>query len=401
MVGMGAVPGGPLSQAASFLGGLPLAHVPTLAVSLSVIGVVVLTRRVSRRIPGALIAVVGAILLSWAFDLSSSGIAILGPVPGGFPEVGFPVVPLPDVIPLLNLAAACFVIILAQSAATARAYALKFSDRVDENIDLVGLGCANIAAGLSGTFVVNGSPTKTEMVYGAGGRTQLTQLTTAAVVLAVLLFITRPLSYLPAAVLSTVVFLIGLRLVDVRGMTSLRVRRPVEFGVALITAASVIFIGIGQGIAVAVALSIIAHLRHSYRPLDSLLVPMPDGAIRATPLAEGQQALEGLIIYRFGADLYFANEGRFAEEILSLARDAEPPIRWFCISAVNIGDVDYSGAETLKQVHGELARRGIVLVLSDVKEPVLARLGRDGILDMIGREYIFDSAYDVIRIYGD
>jgi MFS superfamily sulfate permease-like transporter len=163
----------------------------------------------------------------------------------------------------------------------------------------------------------------------------------------------------------------------------------------------VIFIGIGQGIAVAVALSIIAHLRHSYRPLDSLLVPMPDGAIRATPLAEGQQALEGLIIYRFGADLYFANEGRFAEEILSLARDAEPPIRWFCISAVNVGDVDYSGAETLKQVHGELARRGIVLVLSDVKEPVLARLGRDGILDMIGREYIFDSAYDVIRIYGD
>ena len=295
---------------------------------------------------------------SWAFGLASYGITPLGTVPGGLPEIGFPVVPLSDIPVLLNLAAACFVIILAQSATTSRAYAWKFSDRVDENVDLVGLGVANIAAGLSGTFVVNGSPTKTEMVYSAGGRTQLTHLTTVAVVLVVLLFITRPLAYLPAAVLSTVVFLIGLRLVDVQGMTSLRVRRPVEFAVALVTAATVIFIGVGQGIAIAVAASIIAHLRHSYRPLNSLLVPTPEGAIRTTPLADGQQALEGLIIYRFGADLYFANEKRFIEEIITLARDADPPIRWFCLSAANIGDIDYSGAETLKRVHEELGETG-------------------------------------------
>jgi MFS superfamily sulfate permease-like transporter len=175
----------------------------------------------------------------------------------------------------------------------------------------------------------------------------------------------------------------------------------VEFAVALVTAATVIFIGVGQGIAIAVAASIIAHLRHSYRPLNSLLMPTPEGAIRTLPLADGQQALEGLIIYRFGADLYFANEKRFIEEIISLARDANPPIRWFCVSAANIGDIDYSGAETLKRVHEELAKRGIVLVLSDVKEPVMAKLERDGIVEMIGREYIFESAYDVIRIYGD
>ncbi len=313
----------------------------------------------------------------------------------------FPAVPLSDIPVLLNLAAACFVIILAQSATTSRAYAWKFSDKVDENVDLVGLGLANIAAGLSGTFVVNGSPTKTEMVYGAGGRTQLVQLTTVAVVLAVLLFITRPLSYLPAAVLSTVVFLIGIRLVDVRGMTSLRARRPVEFSVALVTAATVIFIGVGQGIAIAVAASIIAHLRHSYRPLNSLLVPSPEGAIKTTPIEDSQQALEGLIIYRFGADLYFANEKRFIGEILTLAKEAEPPLRWFCIMAANIGDIDYSGAETLKRVHDELSKRGIVLVMSDVKEPVFARLERDGIVEMIGREYFFESVYDVIRIYGD
>jgi MFS superfamily sulfate permease-like transporter len=355
----------------------------------------------SSRVPGALIAVAGAILASWAFNLTSYGITQLGTLPGGLPELGFPAVPLSDIPVLLNLAAACFVIILAQSATTSRAYASKFSDSVDENVDLVGLGLANIAAGLSGTFIVNGSPTKTEMVYSAGGRTQLTHLTTVAVVLVVLLFITRPLAYLPAAVLSTVVFLIGLRLVDVEGMTSLRGRRPVEFAVALVTAATVIFIGVGQGIAIAVAASIIAHLRHSYRPLNSLIVPTPEGSTRNTPVTEGQQALEGLIIYRFGADLYFANEKRFIEEIITLARDADPPLRWFCLSAANIGDIDYSGAETLKRVHEELAKRGIVLVMSDVKEPVLAKLERDGIVETIGREYIFESAYDVIRIYGD
>ena len=401
MFGMAPLPDGPVLQLIHFMGNLPLANIPTLLVSLSVIGVVVLAKRVSSRVPGPLIAVSGAILLSWAFGLSAYGITLLGTVPGGLPEIGFPSVPLSDITTLLNLAAACFIIILAQSATTSRAYAWKFSDTVDENVDLVGLGFANIVAGLSGTFIVNGSPTKTEMVYSAGGRTQIAQLTTAAVVLAVLLFITRPLAYLPGAVLSSVVFLIGLRLVDVRGMASLRFRRPVEFAVALVTAATVIFIGVGQGIAIAVAASIIAHLRHSYRPLNSLLVPTPEGVIRTMPVAEGQQALEGLIIYRFGAYLYFANEKRFIEEIISLARAADPPLRWFCISAENISDVDYSGAETLKRVHEELAKRGIVLVMSDVNEPVLAQLERDGIVEMIGREYIFESAYDVIRIYGD
>ncbi|HVN65442.1 MAG TPA: SulP family inorganic anion transporter [Methanomicrobiales archaeon] len=401
MVGMASTPGGPVMQLVRFLGNLPSASLPTIALSLSVIGVIAIARRVSSRVPGALIAVIGTILFSWAFGLSSYGIAVLGTVPGGIPGIGLPAVPPSDVPGLIYIAAACFVIILAQSATTSRAYAWKFSETVDENIDLAGLGLANIAAGISGTFVVNGSPTKTEMVYAAGGRTQLTQLAAAAVVLAVLLLMTGPLAYLPAAVLSAVVFLIGLRLVDVEGLASLRVRRPVEFAVALVTAATVILIGIGQGIAIAVAASIIAHLRHSYRPLNSLLVPSPEGAIRTVPVAEGKQALEGLLMYRFGADLYFANERHFIDEIISLAKSADPPLRWFCISAENIGDVDYSGAETLKKVHGELGRRGIVLVMSDVEKPVLARIERDGIVELIGREYIFDTAYDVIRIYRD
>jgi len=400
MFGMPAATYETLVQASYFLAGLTCCtHLPTILLSLSVIAIIALSRKIGTRIPGALIAVAGATVASWAFDLSSYGIAVLGPVPGGLPAIALPDVPLAEVPELLSLSVACFIVILAQSAATSRAYALKFSDTYDENTDLMGLGFANMVAGISGTFVVNGSPTKTEMVYSAGGRTQLCQLTTVAVVLVVLLFITRPLAYLPSAALSAVVFLIGLRLVDIGGMISLRSRRPVEFGVALITAFTVVVVGVGIGLAVAVVLSILAHLRHSYRPRDSLLVPTPRGAMKTTPLAEGRQAVEGLMVYRFGSDLYFANENLFIREILDLSRDAGPSLKWFCLSAANIGDVDYTSAEALKTVVSEMKRMGVTFVMSEVADPVREEFDRDGITAMVGAEHIFESVQDAIEAY--
>ena len=156
-----------------------------------------------------------------------------------------------------------------------------------------------------------------------------------------LIFFTKPFAYLPTAVLSSVVFLIGLRLVDTDGMTALHRHRPVEFDVALITTATVILIGVEQGIAVAIALSIIAHLRHSYRPLNLLIVSKTAYYLKTVPFETKQQAVEGLLIYRFGSDLYFANESRFEEEIISLTKNNHP-LKWFCISATNIGDVDFT-----------------------------------------------------------
>ncbi len=392
---------GTLLQVIIFSGSIPCCvHWPTLLLSLTVIGIILVARKIGTRIPGALIAVAGAMLASFLFDLSSYGIAILGPVPGGLPVISFPDVALSEIPELTGIAVACFVVILAQSAATSRAYALKFSDSYDENTDLLGLGLANAAAGISGTFVVNGSPTKTEMVYSAGGRTQLTQLTTVAVVLAVLVFITRPLSYLPSAALAAVVFLIGLHLVDIRGMASLRTRRPVEFGVALITAFTVIFVSVTIGIAVAVVLSVMAHLRHSYRPLNTLLIPTPRGAIKSTPLGEGQQAAEGLMVYRFGSNLYFANESRFTTEVLDAVTNASPALKWFCLSAANIGDVDYTSAETLKLVISQVHKRGVTFVMSEVGDHVRDEFDRDGISAMVGDDHIFESVQDVIEAYG-
>ncbi|AKB22096.1 SulP family inorganic anion transporter [Methanosarcina sp. WH1] len=398
MFGISTGSSGTFMQLASLLRDLALTNIPTLIVSLSVIGIIVLSERIGSKVPGALIAIIGAITASWMFDFSFYGINILDTVPGGLPHLSFPQVPLSDIPKLLNISVACFIIILAQSAATSRAYAMKFSDTFNENSDLIGLSLANAAAGISGTFVVNGSPTKTEMVRSAGGRTQLTQLTTVFIVLIVLMFFTRPFAYLPTAVLSSVVFLIGLRLIDTEGMTALHRQRPVEFNVALITAMTVVVIGVEQGIVIAILLSIIAHLRHSYRPLNLLLVPKPGGAMRAVPLEKGQQAVEGLLIYRFGSNLYFANENRFTKEIIELAKK-DGSLKWFCISATNIGDIDFTAIEALKNVCIQLQKLGVTLVLSEVVRPVINELDRDGITKMIGRDHIFESVQDVIEAY--
>jgi SulP family sulfate permease len=377
---------------------LYLINIPTLIVSSSVIMIITLSRKVSKKVPGALLAMIGAIVASWALDLSSHGITILGTLPGNLPHLSLPQVPLSDIPKVFNLSVACFIVILAQSAATSRAYAMKFSDTYNENLDLIGLSFANIAAGVSGTFVVNGSPTQTEMVKSAGGGTQLTQLTAVFTVLIVLIFFTKPLAYLPTCVLSSMVFLIGLRLIDIKGMTALHRQRPVEFSVALITAMTVIVLGVQQGIEIAIVLSIIAHLRHSYRPLNLLLVPKAGSSMKTVSLKEQQQAVEGLLIYRFGSNLYFANENLFTEEIVELTKNINP-LEWFCISASNIGDVDFTSSETLKSVYAYLKKQGITLVLSDVVLPVMNELERDGIIKMIGRDHIFESVQDVIVAY--
>ena len=146
---------------------LPDAHRADVAVSIGVIVIVLAARRVTRRIPGPLIAVITAIIVSWAADLASRGVAVVGPVPRGLPTLGLPALGWHDAAGLVGAAASMFVVILAQSAATSRAYAVKYEEAFSEDTDLIGLGAANVAAGFSGTFVVNGSPTKTKMVDSA------------------------------------------------------------------------------------------------------------------------------------------------------------------------------------------------------------------------------------------
>ena len=294
---------------------LPRVHPWTCAVSGVVIVVVLGLRLFARRIPGALIVVVAAIVAGRFTDLAGHGVAVLGNVPSGLPRLALPALGWADLTAVLPIAASMFVVILAQSSATSRAYAGRYDEPVDDDLDLVGLGAANVVAAFTGAFVVNGSPTKTEIVDGAGGRTQWSQLVTGGVVLIVLLVATGPLAYLPLSVLAAVVFLIGAELVDVAGMRKILAVRRTEFAVALVTAVAVVFLGLEQGIVVAVVASVVDHLRHSYNPHSTVLRKSPAGHWHALALAPGERTVAGLVIYRFGSSLYFANASRLPVEI--------------------------------------------------------------------------------------
>jgi len=214
MLGIDGAGIGPLQNVLADLSGLPSINMATILISVAVLATVIGGRLISKKIPGALVAVLGSIAAGFFLDLASHGVHLLGAVEGGLPPIGMPRVNPGDIPALIPISLSVFVVILTQSAATSGAYAAKHRERFSMDADLVGLGVANFGAGLSGTFMVSGSPTKTQMVDGAGGMTQIAQLTTSLIVVIVLLFLTGPLQYMPVAALAAVVFVIGIEVID-------------------------------------------------------------------------------------------------------------------------------------------------------------------------------------------
>jgi MFS superfamily sulfate permease-like transporter len=300
---------------------------------------------------------------------------------------------------VLPISFSCFIVILAQSAATSRAYALRYRDAFNQSSDLVGLSLANAIAGCSSTFVVNGSPTKTAMVDSAGGRSQWSHVTTASVVLMVLLFLTRPLSFLPSAVLAAIVFLIGVKLIDYRGLAAIRRAAPGEFILALITAGTVVLFGVEQGILLAVVLSLLIHVRHSYRPHAGVIVRDDAGHWRIEDPIPGKLAEPGMLMFWFGASLFYANVSFFAEQVRKLVEQQPAPLRWLVIDASAITELDYSAACAVVELHQDLAKIGVILALIVVPEFHQGVLVRMGMVDVIGEEHIFESRDDCIQGY--
>ena len=370
-----------------------------LVVALAVLVVVVGLKKVSKKAPSELIAVIGAIVASWAFGLNEN-VHVLGTIPSGLPRLGLPAIEWnwQVITTLLPTAFAMFVVILAQSAATSSAYATRYDERFSENTDLVGLALANIGAGLSGTFVVNGSPTKTQIVDIAGGRSQLALLAMAMIVLLVLLFLTAPLAFMPEAALSAIVFLIGVGLIDVAGMQRVFQQRRSEFWVALCTALTVVVVGVEQGILLAIVLSLIEHTRHGYRPKNAVLVPGESGGREPKPVATAAQAAPGLVIYRFTHSLYYANCRQLSEEIAFLAKSTEPALRWLCLDASAVDDVDYSAAETLRSIHAKLKAKGIRVVVAEEMEDVRST-ARYRFKELFGQDAFYGHLEDVMKQY--
>ncbi len=286
--------------------------------------------------------------------------------------------------------------ILAQSAATSRIYATRHHQQLDEDTDLVGLSAANAAAAFSGTFVVNGSPTQTAMVESSGGTNQLAHLTTAGVVALVLLFLTGPLRFLPQCVLGAVVFTIAVSLIDLRGLGAIRRESPGEFALAVTTAVVVVFVGVEQGILLAMVLSLLRIVHHSYHPQTAVLEQTREGIWELHPVAPGTVTEPGLVIYRFDAPLFYANANRFSEEVRMLAASAPSPLHWLIVDAGAITHVDFTASRVVREVQKDLSTQGIGLVLAHVQSDLKPDLERHHLTEAIGPGRIFDSLHEAI-----
>lgn len=395
MLGIRDAGSGTVGRLGGVIGGLARVNVPTLILAVAVIAVIVGMRFVARRVPTPLIVVVAAIVVAKLAHLDRLGIRELGAVPQGLPHLTVPPLDPGVALALLGTSASMFIIILAQSAATSRAYAAEYEETFDENVDLVGLGAANLAAAFTGTFPVNGSPTKTQIVDSAGGRSQVAQLTTALVVLVVLLLLTGPLSALPLAVLAAIVFLIGLELIDIGGLRRILAVRKDEFVVAVLTAAAVVFIGVEQGIVFAILASIVDHLRLSYSPRRVVLVPGKAHRWLQVPATPAARSRGGLVVYRFGNSLYYANAHQLIGDVTGMLA-APPPVTLFCLDCAAVGDVDFTAGAVLKQVHAQLSAHSARLVFAHVSDPVRRELDRYGISDLVGADAYYDSPGDLL-----
>jgi len=385
-----------LVQAWEIWQGLPRLSIPTLCLSALVAGSILLGDRVAPRLPVSLIAVVGTIVASAAFRFAEWGIAVIGPVPGGLPAIGLPEVTWSEALALLPVAASCFVMIVAQSAATSRVFALRYRERVDEDADILGLSAANAAAAVSGAFVVNGSPTQTAMADRAGARSQLAQLVFAGIVLLVLLALTGPLQYLPRCVLAAIVFTIALRMIDATGLRDIRRESSGEFYLAVGTTAVVVTIGVEEGILLAIVLSLLRHVRHSYRPHTMVLAPDASGRWVPVPATPGVQTESGLIVYRFGADLFYANDRRFVDDVRTLVEHAPTPVRWFIVDAEAITDVDYSAARSIRELLDDLAGQKVGMIFARVSPYLKADMDRHGITAALGEGRIFATLHEAL-----
>jgi MFS superfamily sulfate permease-like transporter len=354
---------------------IPDANLATVGFSVLTVGLILLFDRFIPKVPGALVAVVLCIIISTVIDATADGVAVVGTVPSGAPPIGLPQgLSLSDVWLVLPTAFSCFVLIVAQSAATSRSFAAKHGDRVDVNRDIVGLSGASVAAGLSGTFVVNDSPTKTQILDQQRGRTQVANMTMAAVVLLFALFFTSLLTNMPKATLAGIVFMIGFSLIDVPGLKKINRERFSEFIVACLTGFVVFAVGVEQGIILAIVASILEIIRRAYSPKDFVVVRDADGTPSYLPAKPGAQSAPGLVVFRFDAEMFYANASRFCDDVKALVDGAPDPVRWVLLDASSLTDVDYSAGVQLKDLAGFFSARGIHVGLVRADDDLIATL---------------------------
>jgi high affinity sulfate transporter 1 len=350
------------------------------------------------RVPGVLVAVVVAIAAASVFDLASHGVSLVGELPKGFPPLTVPN-PVSD-LPLLVAGALGIVLVaLADTISTASAFAARTGQEVDGNGEMIGIGAANVAAGFFQGFPVSTSGSRTAVAEQAGAKTQLTGLVGAALIVLMLVLVPGLLKNLPNPTLAAVVIAASLSLADIPGTVRLWKQRPVECLLSIAAFLGVALLGVLEGIAVAVVLSILNVFGRAWRPYETTLGRVPGLAGQHDrKLHPEAEELPGLVILRFDAPLFFANARTFRDRIRALAA-ADPRPQWIVIAAEPITDVDTTAADMLADLDEELNAARTSLVFAELKDPVRAKLERYELIGPLDPDHFFPTLDGAVQAF--
>jgi high affinity sulfate transporter 1 len=379
-----------LKEVRVFVENLDETQTTTLIVGLAVLAVLFLLPRATRRVPAVLVAVVGATVVSAVFALADEGVATVGALPQGVPSPTFPWTNANDVGPLLIAAIGITLVSLTDTIATATSFAARRGEEVEPNQEMIGMGAANIAAGLFQGFAISTSGSRTAVAEQSGAKSQITGLVGAGLVAALLLFLNSLLSDLPQTALAAVVIAAALSLMDVGILRRyLRVRKS-ALAVSLVATAGVILLGVLQGIVVAVLLAILLFFRRNWWPHGAVLGWVDDiEGWHDVSTQPGAKQIPGIVVYRWEAPLFFANAGAFRLQIRKLVREHRP--RWVVLQCEAVTDVDVTAAEMLEQLDRELNAAGTHLAFAEMRSRLQELTLRYGLLETLEPEHFYPT----------
>ena len=351
-----------------------LSHVNawSIVLALGTLVVMVVGEKINPRLPTALVAVVGATVLASLLSLSRHGVQELGAVIAGAPTWRLHWFSLHEWGVIVTTALTLVVVIISQSAATARAAADEIGVADDLNRDFVGIGMANVVAGLCGAMPVNASPARTTVTRLAGGRTKMVAL---VAVVGALLFspLARFAHSIPLAALAGVLLFVAGRLIKIGQIRRILRTSRVEFSLAILTGLGVVVLGVELGLALAVALAILDRTWRSSRP-EMVELGRRKGTTSWESLdAKGVERIDHIVVIFFGGALYFANAGIFRRNLHTLMKNA-PGTKHLIVDAVAMSDIDYTGLVTLSQVVGDLTTDDVSISVARANEEVRGQL---------------------------
>src|SRR4051794_2906615 len=391
---------GLVAEVGAFLGNLEQTNYWALGIGLLSLGIILGLGRIAPRTPGILVAVVTSIVLSVVLDLAAHGVAVIGVLPQGFPVPAIPRADPGDLPLLFGAAIGISLVAIGDTISTSGGFATRRGYEVNGNQELAGIGSANLAAGLFSGFPVSTSGSRTAVADQSGAKTQLTGLVAASLVLLMLLVAPGLVQSMPQPVLAAVIIAASIRLFDVAELRRLYSVRKTEFALAVTCALGVAFVGVLQGIVIAVVLSVMYIFKRVWAPYSAVLGKPPETPgyhdIRRYPDAAQEP---GLLILRWSAPLFFANANQFRDRVRDLIRAAETPPVWILIAAEPITDIDTTAGAMLADLDLELNASGIHLAFAEFQSDVRDMIARYGLLDVIEEGHIYRSVSEAVDAY--